>query len=263
MPVSEGVRSTIELDRCKLSYMRAGAGAPLLYLHGSSSLPGWLPFLSQLAQRYDVIAPDHPGFGQSDIPEWFDNVHDLAYFYLDFLRALDLRGIHLVGHSLGGWIACEIAVRQTARLRTLTLVSSAGIRLQGTRKADPFLMSPETMIRSLYHDQRVADERLAQTPTEGQTETMFKDRYSFARAAWQPRLYDPHLAKWLHRIDRPTLIVWGDDDRVIPTPYAAEFARLISGAKTAIIAECGHLPMVERADRFTEIVHTFIEGSTP
>jgi pimeloyl-ACP methyl ester carboxylesterase len=257
--VRTGERKTLELDDCAVSYQRGGTGAPLLFLHGANNVPGWLPFMTQLAERFDVIVPDHPGFGQSAIPAWLDNIHDLAYFYLDFIDALGLRGVQLVGGSLGGWIACELAVRQTAALATLTLVAPAGIRLAGARKLDTFLMSPEAVTRALFFDPALADAVLAQPATDERMDAQLKNQYSFARVAWKPRLFDPHLAKWLHRIDVPTLVVWGDADRLIPPAYAAEFARLIPGAQTEIIAGCGHLPHVEKTDRFVSAVTRFIE----
>jgi hypothetical protein len=95
-------RTSIVVDGCTLSYLRAGAGTPVLFLHGEDGVWEWEPWMARLAERYDVIVPDHPAFGFSDWPDWLDDVHDLAYFYLDALEALGLRGVHLVGHSLRG-----------------------------------------------------------------------------------------------------------------------------------------------------------------
>ena len=105
---------------CRTFVRRGGAGQPLLFLHGAGGLPGWQPFLARLADRYDVIAPDHPGYGQSDTPAWLEEVADLAQFYLEFLKHLSLIGVHVIGHSLGGWIALEMATRSTARIKSLT-----------------------------------------------------------------------------------------------------------------------------------------------
>src|SRR5262244_4315200 len=100
----------LTLRGCTVGLMRAGAGSPLLVLHGASGAGAWLPFMAALAERHDVIVPEHPGYGASDTPDWLDSIHDLAYFYLDFLRELDLDQVHLVGISIGGWIAAEVAV---------------------------------------------------------------------------------------------------------------------------------------------------------
>src|SRR5689334_24586685 len=99
--------------------MRGGSGPPLVFLHGASGHTGWLPVFERLAQRFDVLVPEHPGFGASDDPPWLDRPADLAYFYLDLMAALGLERVHLIGTSLGGWIAAELAIRNTARLASL------------------------------------------------------------------------------------------------------------------------------------------------
>src|SRR5215475_13517236 len=114
--------STIAVRGCNIRLMRGGSGPPLLFLHGAGGAGAWLPVMQALAEKFDVIVPEHPGFGESDTPDWLDTIHDLAYFYLDFLEALDLRGVHLVGSSLGGWIAADPAVRNASRLASLTLI---------------------------------------------------------------------------------------------------------------------------------------------
>jgi len=118
---------TVEVDKCKTHYRRAGKGAPVVFLHGASGAPVVLPFMDKLATRFDVIVPDHPGYGLSDEPEWLENIHDVAYFYLDFLAALKLEKAMVIGSSMGGWMAMEMAVRNTARIGSLVLVSPAGV----------------------------------------------------------------------------------------------------------------------------------------
>ena len=103
---AQPVAAVAKIDGTEVHYLRAGAGAPLLFLHGAGGNHGWAPWMERLAESYDVIVPDHPGWGKSPTPEWFDNVHDIAYFYLDFMQALGLRGVHLFGSSIGGWLAC-------------------------------------------------------------------------------------------------------------------------------------------------------------
>ena len=121
--------SFVEVDGCKVHLRRGGKGDPLLFLHGASGAPVVMPFMEKLAQRFDVLVPEHPGYGKSDEPEWLENIHDMAYFYLDFLKQLGLRNVTIVGSSMGGWMAMEIAVRDTSRLKSLVLVSPAGISI--------------------------------------------------------------------------------------------------------------------------------------
>ena len=130
------------MDSCRLRLLAAGNGPPLLYLHGAGGPAPWSPFFVELAKSFRVIAPDHPGFGRSGEPSWLAGIDDLAYFYLDFLAAQGLDRVHLVGHSMGGWIAMEAAVRSTARLKSLTLLDPAGIYVKGHPMADIFITPP-------------------------------------------------------------------------------------------------------------------------
>lgn len=241
---------------CRTRIMRKGTGSPLLFLHGASGAAQWLPFMEALAEKHEVFVPEHPGFGGSDTPEWLDNIGDLAYFYLDFIKQFGLSGLDLVGASLGGWLACEIAVRDTSALRSLTLVAPAGLRVVGLRKTDIFMLSPDDTIRHLFHDPRYVEQALAEPPP---LDTTLKNRLGVAKLGWEPRLYNPHLHKWLHRIDVPTLVLWGREDRIIPQGYGKAFTDLIAHSHLRVIEECGHLPHVEKAGEMVSNVETFIE----
>ena len=248
----------ILIGDCRIRLMRGGTGAPLLFLHGGGGVGIWLPCMAQLAKKFDVIVPEHPGFGASDTPAWLDTVGDLANFYLEFLRQLDLRGVHLIGSSLGGWIAAELAVRNTARLASLTLVGAAGIQVKDVEQVDPFLRSDEQRIRDLFYDQELAEAVVVASERPELEDAALKNRMMTAKLSWQPRNHDPQLQKWLHRIDVPTLLIWGEHDRLFPKDYAFAYQRLIPGSKAVIIPECGHLPQVEKADAFAAEIEAFI-----
>lgn len=253
----------LEVAGCRTFLQRRGEGPPLLYLHGAGGGGVWHPFLESLSERFDVLAPEHPGFGRTDMPPWFDNIHDLAFFYLDLLRQLDLRDVQLVGCSLGGWIAAELAVRSTERLAALTLIGAAGIRVPGNPRPDSFLWTPEQAVRALYHDPAIAERALATPPSDEEIDRQLKNRFATAKVAWAPRFFDPHLEKWLHRIDVPTWIVWGDDDRLSPLEYGDRWRGLIPGAELTVIERAGHLPQVEQPDAFCREFHAFVERTTP
>jgi pimeloyl-ACP methyl ester carboxylesterase len=238
----------IECRGCRVLLRRAGAGAPLLFLHGAVGFSGWLPFFDKLSDRFDVIAPDHPSFGRSTTPDWLDEVGDLAYFYLDLIDTLRLDEIHLVGHSLGGWIALELAVRSSARLKTLTLLNAAGIRIKGKPMADVLVMDREELLRAAVADPKMLDEQLAAPLTPEVQQQLALNRVAAARLAWQPRFFNPHLRKWLHRVTVPTQIIWGDRDGIISPDYAAEFHALIPGSKVTIVPGTAHAPHVEKPD---------------
>ncbi|MCC6778282.1 MAG: alpha/beta fold hydrolase [Hyphomicrobiales bacterium] len=252
---------TMTVRDCRIRMMRGGSGSPMLLLHGGGGMGIWLPCMARLARRFDVIAPEHPGFGESDTPDWLDTISDLANFYLDFLEQLDLRGVHLIGSSLGGWIAAELAVRNSTRLASLTLVGAAGIHVEGVEQVDTFLSSEQQRIRDLFYDQDLAEAVIANSERPEMADAALKNRMMTAKLSWQPRSYDPHLRKWLHRIKVPTLIFWGAHDRLFPMDYAVVYQQLIPGSKAVVLPECGHLPHVEKGDEFAAELESFI-GAT-
>ena len=241
----------------RITLKRGGQGPKLLYLHGANGAPAVRPFMELLAQSHEVLVPEHPGFGGSEEPEWLDNIHDLAYFYLDFIEHLDLSRVHLVGSSLGGWLALEVAIRNRAPLSTLTVVGPLGIYVPGVKRGDMFLWSPEEKVRNLFFDQRIADRMLTAPMSPELAELEVKNLHTVARLAWEPRMFDPHLAKWLHRIKIPTQIIWGDHDRVLPADYAGVFQKLIPGSRVNIVKDCGHLPHTEKPEEFARLVKEF------
>jgi pimeloyl-ACP methyl ester carboxylesterase len=253
----------VDVRGVKLNLRRGGTGAAVLFLHGPQGFAGSDAALERLAQRFDVLAPDHPGFGKSDAPDWLDDVADVSFFYLDLLEALGLGRVTIVGHSLGGWIALEMAVRSTARIRGLVLAASAGIRVKGVPRADMFIVSPDELARLLFAGDGSDAWAAAQQATPELQEIFDKNRFAAAKLCWQPRLFDPKLEKWLHRIDRPTRILWGEEDKIIPPIYGSRLAELIAGASVATIPRAGHLLHIEAPQPFAEAVQRFIAEIAP
>lgn len=243
---------------CGIEVLKGGTGPAMVFLHGAGGAHAWAPYMERLAEHHTLYVPSHPGWGRSDTPDWLDGMGDLAYFYLEFLDAIGEDEVHLVGNSLGGWLALELAVRSTARIGTLTLVSAAGIHIGGVPKGDIFLWDDDERVYNTFHDPRLAEARLAAEPSPEDAEIALKNHFSTAKMAWHPRFYNPELQKWLHRIRVPTLIMWGDDDRIFPPQYGEAMQKLIPGSKLEIVSECGHLPHQEKTDEFIAnvIAHT-------
>jgi pimeloyl-ACP methyl ester carboxylesterase len=250
--------SDIDVRGCRLHVRRAGRGEPLLFLHGAQGLNGSEPGLDALAAHFDVIAPDHPGFGRSADSETIEDAADLAYFYLDVIGALGLDRVRLVGHCIGGWVALEMAIRSTARIGSLVLVNSAGIRVKGVPRGDMFVCPEDDLLKMLFAGPRGAEWLQSWRATPELEDLYDRNRAAAARYSWSPRLFNPKLERWLHRIDVPTHIVWGREDRVIPPPYAEALQRLISGASLATLPDCAHLPHVEQPHAFAREVEQFV-----
>ena len=258
--MADCTESKIDIRGTGMYLRRGGAGEPMLFLHGASGVPGWIPTFQALSETHDLMVPDHPTYGLSEEPEWLDGMEDLALFYLDFLDQMGLEGVHLVGNSLGGWLAMEIAVRNCTRLKSLTLVGAAGIRIAGKPIADIFMMDPDDLVREIFVDQSFADNILNMELTEEQLDIQIRNRVATARRGWQPRLFNPNLRKWIHRITVPTHVIWGDTDKIVDPAYAAEFGKIIAGSAVTMIEKAGHLPHIEQAETFVEAVSGFLQS---
>ncbi len=239
-------RIDLEVDGVRLCTQSAGRGNPAIFLHGAAGAPVWLPYYDLLAGAYALTIPDHPGFGRSDNPDWIRTVDDIAMLYLDLFETLDVRGVHLIGHSLGGLIAAELAIRDRSRIASLTLIDPAGLRVKGVPIADNFIWTPEETAYALYYDRAYAERVLAAVPSDEEAHIIVANRFSAAKLAWQPRWYDPDLPKWLHRVRVPTHVIWGAHDKLFPPAYADAWCALLPDARQFLVENAGHLPHVEQ-----------------
>jgi pimeloyl-ACP methyl ester carboxylesterase len=228
----------VDVNGIDTAVFTAGAGEPLVFLHGAGTAAGFDRLLP-LAERFRLIVPHHPGFGASADDPSVDGIHDYALHYLDLFDQLGLEELSLVGHSLGGYLAATLAIEQTRRVRRLVLGAPFGLRVREHPTVDFFSIPDEEVPSYLAADLSIFAGLPSPPPPE-----FFAERYreatSFARIAWH-RPYDLKLAKWLHRIAVPTLIVWGDRDRLIPVGQAAVWAGHIPAAKITILPGVGHL----------------------
>ncbi|HEY8694567.1 MAG TPA: alpha/beta hydrolase [Chloroflexota bacterium] len=248
---------TTTVDGIDVRVSVAGDGPPVLVLHGAGG-SNWRPGYDLLARRFRLYLPEHPGFGTTERPDWLETVQDLAVWYMDVIDRLKLAPVHLVGHSLGGWTAVELASLCSHQLRKLVLVDPAGLRVPGEQRIDLFRQTPEQGARTLYHDQSFADRMLAAQLTPEMAKAQIRNRNMTARLGWNPYLCNPALEPRLRRIPVPTLVVWGKQDKLIPLSHGELYAERIHGATLAVIDECGHLPPVEQPEKFASIVGDFL-----
>ncbi len=251
------IAADLNLRGTAVKLMRAGAGSPLLLLRGTDASDAWLPYMDVLAEQHALIVPEHPGFGGKPMPPWLDRLSDMANFYLDVIDELNLTGVHLVGTSLGGWIAAELAHRSSAKLASLTLVGAAGLRVPGVEGVDIFLRSEEQGLRDRFHDTGRADEAIARILSPATEDVRLANAIAIARVAWNPRLHDPHLAKWLHRIKVPTSIIWGEHDRLFPPAHGRAFHESILGSRLTIVPACGHAVALDKPDALVASILDF------
>lgn len=177
---------------------------------------------------------------------------------LELLHALRLERAHLLGTSLGAWVAAEAAVKDGARLATLVLSNPVGLHVKGLAMPDHFLLPPEAETRLAFHDPRLVEVALAAPVSDEEADRQLKNRFAYARAAWAPRLHDPHLEKWLPRLRTPTLVLNGAEDRLVPPAIGARYAERLPDARQVLIHAAGHLPEIEQPDAFCAAVEAFI-----
>jgi pimeloyl-ACP methyl ester carboxylesterase len=248
----------LEFPGGRVHVLRGGDGPPLLFLHAAGGAGQWLEFHELLSQRFDVIAPDAPGFGGSDEFPEVESMDDLVYHYLDVMDRMDLDRPHLVGASFGGWLAAEIAVQAPHRVGSLVLLSAAGLRLPEHPIADIFLMTPDQVVEALFQDTSKASAAFPPDPDVDQILAIYRDMTAVARFSWVPFMNNPKLERRLHRITAPTLVVWPLGDKLIPIAHGRRYAELIPNTQFATVADCGHAMYFECPEDFAMITAGFL-----
>lgn len=245
----------------ELEVVRRGSGRPILVLHGFQTVDPKARFVGLLARQGEVIAPSGPGFGHSPRPKDFDTVYDLVHLYLEVLDNLPGEKATLVGFSFGGWLAAELAVACSHRIDELVLVDPVGIKISDRETPDildVFNRSPDEVRRASWHDpERFAPDFNAMSD---EALTVYaRNREALCLYAWHPYMYNPQLLRWLGRIKVPTLLIWGESDRVVTPDYGRAYSRLIPGSRFELIEAAGHHPEIEQPEAFVDRVSRFLE----
>ncbi len=222
-----------------------GQGRPVVYWHGAGAWHG-IDFAQAWLERMKVIAPYHPGWGDSaDAPE-LDSMSEYLLHYLELFDQLNLAQFDLVGFSLGGWMAAEFAVAHPQRVRRLVLVAPAGLPDPEHPGPPMGSWSLEEMYSHLVGDRSVLEPHLPHTPEDAarHAEVIAREMRSTRRLAAQGP-FNPHLERWLHRLHMPTLLVWSKDDRIAPCARSAKWMERLPNAKLATFEKAGHLVLDE------------------
>jgi pimeloyl-ACP methyl ester carboxylesterase len=217
--------------------LTAGEGPPLVFFHGAGTATGFDALLP-LAEHAKLIVPNHPGFGASADDPSIDSIQDYVLHYLDLFDQLGLEEISIAGLSMGGLIAATLAIQQPQRVRRLVLAAPFGLRDDEHPTVDFFSIPDEEVLSYLFADMSVFEG--APPPTPEFLADRYRESTSFARVAWK-RPYDLKLKKWLHRVAAPTLILWGEADRLIPVGQAAVWADEIPNASVKTFPGIGHV----------------------
>ena len=243
-----------------------GEGPPLLVLHGAGGNRGWLSWMERVGERFTIWAPTHPGFGRSGDADWMESIEDLARFHLWLIDAAGLGRPHLLGHSIGGWTAAEMATMSPAAIDRLILVAPTGLKPETGEILDLFYFPPAQLLGMTVHDPKTIPEwaqLFGRAPTPAELEVATRNREMTARLTWKPYMHSPRLEHFLPHVSNPTLVVWGREDRVVPVVCGEQYRRAIPGARLRVLETCGHLPPIERPDVFATLVVDFLSEGRP
>jgi len=248
---------TISVGGIKVHTLIGGTGDPLLVLHGAGGNRGWRRWMAAVAERHTVYAPTHPGFGQSDAADWMQGIGDLARFYLWFLDELGLSRVHLLGHSIGGWTAAELATMHPGRLDRLILVAPTGLKPAEGEILDIFYFPPEELLKYTVHDPASIPEwpeLYGRPPTPDEIDIATRNREMTARLTWKPYMFNPCLSHFLPRVEAPTLVVWGGRDRYIPARWGPAYAARLPNSELVELPEAGHWPWIDAPEVVEQVI---------
>jgi pimeloyl-ACP methyl ester carboxylesterase len=240
-----------------LSYSERGSGRPVLLLHGGAGPASVVPFAELAASRHPlrVITPVHPGFGGTERPGSLDSVAGLARVYADLLQALDLEDVTVIGNSIGGWVAAELAILAPGRVGRYILVDAVGLDVPGHPPVDFFALTlPEVADYSYYEPDRFRIDPATMPPEA--LAALPGNRAALATYGGAG-MTDPGLGARLAAVDSPTLVVWGEADRIVDPEVGRALAAAIPGARFTLLEHTGHVPQVETPELLLETAWAF------
>ena len=256
--------SRITVQGAEVQMFSGGSGPPLVFLHGAGGSPGWQPYLDNLARTHTVYAPSQAGYNGTPRPPWISTITDIAHFNQAMVHELGLQDYVLVGFSMGGWVAAEMAAMDHHDLKGLVLVDAAGIKPVHGEIAEVFMVSAQTRAAQRFYDESQVPEvekaywTRELTPEEATVD--HSNREMSSRLCWKPYLHNPSLPHYLRKVDTPTLIIWGTQDAVVPVECAHLYANAIPNATVREIDRCGHFPLAEKPDEFNRVINEFLAG---
>ncbi len=255
-------QSTVTVSGNQVEMHKGGSGPPLLFLHGGEGFGTYDPTSGPLAERFTVYAPSLPGFFGTPRPEWLYTITDVAHFTQDLVSELGLDRYVLAGHSVGGWIAAEMAAMDHHNIKGLVLVDPAGVRPEKGEITEIFMVSGEIRLKLAFHDpSQVPDyEFFTAERTTDEAALLHGNMEMLSRLCWRPYLHNPSLPHYLGGVKIPTLVVWGKQDAIIPLECGEMYAKLLPNATLKSIDNCGHTPQMEKPQEFNDTVAAFLDG---
>jgi pimeloyl-ACP methyl ester carboxylesterase len=251
----------VGVDGLSVRVLREGEGSPLLVLHDSLGNLGWLPFYDRLSSSFSVVVPDLPGYGKSDRPDWARSPRDLAIIVHHLLDRLDLSGVTLVGLGFGGFVAAEMATMHQSRFDHMVLVGATGLRPREGQMLDQMVVGFAEYGLSGFRDVRVFQQLFG-------GDSLPPDVYELwdlgtemtARVCWKPWMYSDQLPHLIGEVRLPTLVVWGEEDQVVPIDVGRQYEEILPNARLQVVSGAGHVVDLEEPDGLAELVEEHVRS---
>jgi pimeloyl-ACP methyl ester carboxylesterase len=251
----------IDVAGLSVHLLEGGTGDPLLLVHQGMGPMGWTSFHERLAETFAVTAPDMPGYGGSERPEWAVHPRDMAILGHLMLDRLDLDRVHLVGLGFGGWIAAEMAAMGQRRLGSLTIVGAPGLRPREGEIHDWLLFGYEQEIRFGFRDDAAFEAYFGPEAPEEIIDVWDYSREMTTRLNWKPWMHSLQLPFVLPAIEVPSLVVWGRHDRLFPLDCGVRYAELLPNARLEIVEDAGHYVELEQPLQLAQLIAAHAEGA--
>ena len=253
--MSRFAREELTIDGVKTVVHTAGKGEPLVVFHGAGTVDGF-DFAGAWADKYRVIVPYHPGFGESGDDPTFTDIHDYVMHYLELFDALKIETMHLVGLSMGGYLAAKFASEHGHRINKLVLIAPYGLHVPEHPTVDVIAIPGEEILSMLVSNFEAVKKHLPEKPDPDFIAARYREATSFARLFWEHPT-DPKFPRHLHRVKMPTLIVWGEEDKLIPVQQAQVWRKLVPNAEVMIVKGAGHIVQSDKPET-VEAIRRFL-----
>jgi pimeloyl-ACP methyl ester carboxylesterase len=254
--------TTAKIAGTDLALVRGGQGRPTLVFHDELGYPGWMTWNEELAKDRELIIPLQPGFGKTPRVDWIRSYRDLGGFYARFVREMNIEPVDVIGFSAGGFIAAEMAAADPKMFRRTVLVAPMGIKPAQGEIMDVFPLTIRSILRATVADPGGTPEFAkiyGGEMTPEQFEAFEDARSETARIGWEPYMHNPSLPYLLEGIPNlPTLLIWGQQDRIVPKGCIDAYSKAIRGAKVVEIPSVGHRPEIENSAAFVQAVKEFL-----
>lgn len=262
MATDSSHKSMVMVRETEVEMVSGGSGPPLVFLHGAGGSAGWQAWHEELAKQYTVYAPSQPGFNGTERPDWVYTITDVAHFNLEMIQTLALDQYVLMGASMGGWVAAEMAAMCPSGLKALVLVDAAGVKPEKGEIAEIFMCSADTRLKQRFYDPSQVPnyDHYARRLTPEEQVVDHANREMASRLCWRPYLHNLSLPYYLRKVPTPTLIVWGRHDAIIPVECGELYHQALPNSSLTILDNCGHSPAVEKQTEFLHAVTGFLSG---